>query len=212
MQVVKKIPIGSFVLEGLLSIPEDPKGIILFVHGSGSSRFSPRNNFVAEVLNKASFATFLVDLLSEKEDLNYETRFDIDLLTKRVEKMISWIKEDKEIKDLPLGLFGASTGAAAALRAAVSKEKDVLAIVSRGGRPDLAQNFLPNVKAPTLLIVGGEDLEVLKLNELAYQALRGKKKLEIVPYATHLFEEPGCLTLVADLAKSWFLSYICSIK
>ena len=199
---------GSFFLEGLLSIPLKAKGIILFVHGSGSSRFSPRNNFVAEILNKAHLATFLVDLLSKEEDLNYETRFDIDLLTKRVEKMIDWIKQQEGIKDLPLGLFGASTGAAAALKAAVTKEKEVLAIVSRGGRPDLAKDSLFLVKAPTLLIVGEEDGEVIKLNEQAYRALPEVKKIEIVPHATHLFEEPGCLEKVANLAELWFCSHL----
>ncbi|MES2200359.1 MAG: alpha/beta hydrolase, partial [Chlamydiota bacterium] len=205
---VRRIPIGSFFLEGILSIPLEAQGIILFVHGSGSSRLSPRNNFVARVLNEAHFATFLVDLLSKEEDLNYETRFDIDLLTKRVEKMIDWIKQEEGIKELPLGLFGASTGAAAAIQSVITKEKEVLAIVSRGGRPDLAKESLPLVKVPTLLIVGGEDGEVIKLNEYAYLALQGVKKLEIIPHATHLFEEPGCLEQVAELAKNWFFSHL----
>lgn len=205
---VKKVPVESFFLEGLLSIPQKAQGIILFVHGSGSSRFSPRNNFVAQGLNKAGFATFLVDLLSKEEDQNYETRFDIDLLTRRVEKVIDWLKQAKEVKALGLGLFGASTGAAAALRASVTREKEVLSIVSRGGRPDLAKDSLPSVKAATLFIVGGEDGGVIRLNQDAYRALHCIKKLEIIPHATHLFEEPGCLEQVTELAKQWFFFHL----
>ncbi len=206
MEIVIKI--DSITLQGILAIPKKPQGIILFVHGSGSSRLSPRNNFVAKVLNNANFATLLIDLLSEEEDLNYETRFDIHLLTERVSKIIDWIKNSENLHNMPLGLFGASTGAAAALEAANLKKQAVKAVVSRGGRPDLAMNSLPHVKCPTLLIVGGNDSEVLKLNQIAYEALHCTKKLEIIPSATHLFEEPGCLEKVAALASDWFLSHL----
>lgn len=198
------IKIDSVALEGILSVPNKPQGIILFVHGSGSSRLSPRNNFVARVLNQANFATLLIDLLSNEEDLNYETRFDIHLLTKRVSKIIEWIKNSENLQNLPLGLFGASTGAAAALKAACLKKEAVKAVVSRGGRPDLAINSLPHVTCPTLLIVGGNDHEVIKLNRIAFENLHCIKKLEIIPSATHLFEEPGCLEKVAEIATNWF--------
>jgi putative phosphoribosyl transferase len=206
MEIVIKI--DSITLQGILSIPKKPQGIVLFVHGSGSSRLSPRNNFVAEILNNANFATLLIDLLSDKEDLNYETRFNIHLLTERVSKIIDWIKNAEILQNMPLGLFGASTGAAAALEAANLKKQVVKAVVSRGGRPDLAMNSLPHVKCPTLLIVGGNDSEVLQLNQIAYEALHCTKKLEIIPSATHLFEEPGCLEKVAELASDWFLSHL----
>lgn len=207
MQAVKKIPIDSFFIEGELYIPPEPKGIILFVHGSGSSRFSPRNAFVAKVLQEGAFATFLVDLLTKEEDQTYETRFNIDLLSKRVEKIIDWLKKEKETKDLSLGLFGASTGAAAALCASATRT-EVDAIVSRGGRPDLAKQVFSKVKAPTLFIIGERDLQVISLNQLVYEKLNCEKKMEIVPNATHLFEEPGCLEIVSNLAKNWFLLHL----
>lgn len=199
-----RIKLDSVMLDGILTFEKENRGIILFVHGSGSSRFSPRNNFVAKILNQANFATLLIDLLTREEDLNYEMRFDIHLLTKRVSQIIDWIKNSKELKNLPIGLFGASTGAAAALEAASIKKEAVYSVVSRGGRPDLAMNSLPQVKCPTLLIVGENDPEVIKLNQIAYENLACKKKLEIVPSATHLFEEPGCLEKVAELATDWF--------
>lgn len=201
-----RIKLDSVMLDGILTFEKENRGIILFVHGSGSSRFSPRNNFVAKILNQANFATLLIDLLTREEDLNYEMRFDIHLLTKRVSQIIDWIKNSKELKNLPIGLFGASTGAAAALEAASVKKEAVHSVVSRGGRPDLAMNSLPQVKCPTLLIVGENDPEVIKLNQIAYENLACKKKLEIVPSATHLFEEPGCLEKVAELATDWFIA------
>lgn len=207
MQTVKKVPIDSFCIEGELFIPLEPKGVVLFVHGSGSSRFSPRNAFVAKVLQEGSFATFLVDLLTKEEDQTYATRFNIDLLTKRVEKIIDWLKKEKETKDLPLGLFGASTGAAAALCAAATRT-EVEAIVSRGGRPDLAKDVLVKVQAPTLFIIGENDPQVISLNQMAYQKLSCAKKIEIVPHATHLFEEPGCLEMVSNLARNWFFLHL----
>lgn len=197
----------DITLEGMLKIPKSAKGLVLFAHGSGSSRLSPRNNFVANVLNKAGLATLLIDLLSKEEDEIYQTRFDIDLLTKRLIIVVEWLKKQLDTKYLELGLFGASTGAAAALCAA-AKSKDIKAVVSRGGRPDLAMDVLSLVAAPTLLIVGGEDFGVIELNQEAYEQLTCVKKLKIVPHATHLFEEPGCLEEVAQLAKEWFQNYL----
>ncbi len=208
MQSVRKIPVGKFFLEGILSIPDNAKGIVFFVHGSGSSRFSSRNNFVANLLNKAGLATFLPDLLLTEEDTDFQARFDIDLLTSRVETIIDWMIKQKQIKDLPLGLFGASTGAAAALRAAVSKSHRVSAIVCRGGRPDLTGKDLIKVKVPTLFIVGGEDGQVIDWNKKACDTLSCKKKIEIIPGATHLFEETGCLERVAKLSEDWFFLHL----
>lgn len=195
----------NVVLEGMLRIPKGANGIVLFAHGSGSGRFSPRNNFVGSVLNKAGLATLLIDLLSEEEDEIYQTRFNIDLLTKRLELIVNWLKKET---GLPIGLFGASTGAAAALETAAAMPKEIRAVVSRGGRPDLAMKVLSQVKAPTLLIVGGNDFGVIELNQQAYDQLLCEKSWEIVPNATHLFEEPGCLETVAELAKNWFISWI----
>lgn len=202
------IPVNSFSLEGELIIPQNALGLVVFVHGSGSSRLSPRNNFVAHHLNEAKLATLLIDLLSKAEDTVYETRFDIGLLTARVHLILAWLQENSSTKHLPLGLFGASTGAAAALKAAAQDPERVKAVVSRGGRPDLAEGDLRKVKAPTLLIVGGEDKEVLSLNEEAAAELSCIKKIEIVPRATHLFEEEGCLEQVAHLARQWFLRHL----
>lgn len=202
------IPVDSFSLEGELVIPKGSTGLVVFVHGSGSSRLSPRNNFVARFLNQAHLSTLLIDLLSKKEDEVYETRFDIELLTRRVNLILKWLQANPATKHLPLGLFGASTGAAAALKAAAQDPKSVKAVVSRGGRPDLAQGALRKVKAPTLLIVGGEDGEVINLNQEAASELSCIKKIEIVPKATHLFEEEGCLEKVALLASQWFLKYL----
>jgi len=191
-------------LEGTLGVPLEAQGIVLFAHGSGSSRFSPRNNFVAGVLRHHRLATLLIDLLTSREDQNYETRFDIELLTQRLAAVARWIKKESEVRDLPLGLFGASTGAASALRLAASLGNGVAAVVSRGGRPDLAAGFLPRVTAPTMLIVGGDDNVVLELNRQAYEQLRCEKELAVIPGATHLFEEPGALEAVADKAAVWF--------
>lgn len=195
-------------LEGMLKIPSGAQGIVLFAHGSGSSRFSPRNNFVASALNEGRLATLLIDLLSPEEDAVYETRFDIKLFTERLILVIQWLKKQPETKDLSIGLFGSSTGAAAALQAAAALGKDIMAVVSRGGRPDLAMKVLDNVMAPTLLIVGGEDFGVIELNQEAYDKLVCVKQMEIVLHATHLFEEPGCLENVAQLAKEWFQKYL----
>jgi putative phosphoribosyl transferase len=198
------IPEGSIEMEGLLKIPQNPSGIVLFAHGSGSGRFSPRNNYVADVLNNAGLATLLVDLLTKEEDLEYSTRFNIPLLTQRLHAAAVWLGKDRSTKGLPLGLFGASTGAAAALELAAKMKKEVKAVVSRGGRPDMAMEVLGSVAAPTLLIVGGNDFGVIELNISAYKALGSVKELQIVPGATHLFEEPGCLEEVARLAQEWF--------
>lgn len=198
----KVIHVGA--LEGILSIPEGARGIVLFAHGSGSGRLSPRNNFVADVLNKSSFATLLIDLLTEEEDEDYETRFDIGLLTERLGFVADGLNKQSETKELKLGLFGASTGAAAALKLAALLGDKVSAVVSRGGRPDLAMPILGQVLTPTLLIVGGNDFEVIELNKEAYEKLTCEKVLKIIPQATHLFEEPGTLEAVAKEANLWF--------
>jgi len=203
-----KIPIDSVFLEGMLCLPEGAKGVVLFAHGSGSSRLSPRNNFVAGVLRKAGIGTLLFDLLTEEEDMVYSTRFDIDLLTERLILASNWLKNQPQSKGLRIGYFGASTGAAAALQAAAKADLPIFAIVSRGGRPDLAMPHLSKVKAPTLLIVGGFDEPVIGLNQQAYDELAGEKELVIVPDATHLFEEPGTLEEVARLAAEWFIRHL----
>jgi pimeloyl-ACP methyl ester carboxylesterase len=202
------IKADSLELEGVLVIPPKPQGIVVFVHGSGSSRHSPRNKFVAQVLQKEGFATLLFDLLTEKEDENYETRFDIDLLTRRLMAATKWVRAQPHLKILKIDYFGASTGAAAALFAAADLGNEICAIVSRGGRPDLALQVLGKVKAPTLLIVGGRDEQVIELNGKALKELKRDKKLEIIPGATHLFEEPGALEKVARLAVNWFKKYL----
>lgn len=195
-------------LQGLLGIPENPRGIIIFSHGSGSSRYSARNNYVADQLRKHHFATLLFDLLTEEEDRIYENRFNIDLLTERLVEVSKWIEDHPEISHLRSAFFGASTGAASALKAAARLGNKVKAVVSRGGRPDLAEEELPKVKAPTLLIVGGDDTVVISLNKMAYDKLNCEKELKIVPGATHLFEESGKLEEVAELASEWFSKYL----
>jgi len=201
-----RIAFGGVSLAGTISLPASPRGIVLFAHGSGSSRNSPRNIFVAQVLVGAGFGTLLFDLLTVDEDRNYETRFDIGLLTGRLIGATRWLRTDPAGAALPLGYFGASTGAAAALLAAAEPDTDVGAVVSRGGRPDLAgAAALARVRAPTLLVVGGEDPAVIGLNRDAYAHLRCEKELRIVPGATHLFEEPGTLEAVAVLASDWFV-------
>lgn len=202
-----RVRVGGVELEGTLIVPHGAKGLVVFVHGSGSSRFSPRNMFVAEVLQGGGIGTLLIDLLTKEEDAVYERRFDINLLVKRLESIIGWIKEMKEVKHLPIGLFGASTGAAAALRVAAQMREGIDAVVSRGGRPDLAMEVLFKVAAPTLLIVGGDDTGVIELNELAFAKLQCEKKIAVVPGATHLFEEPGALEHVAQLAQEWFIKF-----
>ncbi len=199
-----KIKIDSVTLDGELTVPQNACGVAIFAHGSGSSRLSPRNKFVAEVLQKAGIGTLLFDLLTESEDAVYETRFNIDLLTKRLILANLWLKKQPQVKNLPVGYFGASTGAAAALNAAAELKSEISAVVSRGGRPDLAWDLLSKVIAPTLLIVGEEDTEVISLNEKAFGQMKAEKKLEIIPNASHLFEEPGTLEKAAVLAASWF--------
>lgn len=199
-------------LEGELIIPEQARGLVLFAHGSGSSRFSPRNQFVAHYLNQQKLATLLIDLLTEEEDVIDEQtrafRFDIDLLAERLLVVTDWLLQEASTRTLRIGYFGSSTGAAAALIAAAKKGSQVSAVVSRGGRPDLAELYLPRVTAPTLLIVGGNDSVVIELNQQAYAALACHKEMKIVPKATHLFEEPGTLDQVAKLAGQWFENYL----
>jgi putative phosphoribosyl transferase len=201
----------SVTLEGNLAIPSGARGIVLFAHGSGSSRHSPRNRYVAGVLNKAGIATFLFDLLTaeeEREDMvTARLRFDIPLLAERVAAATDWVANDSRTRGLRIGYFGASTGAAAALVAA-ARRGDIAAIVSRGGRPDLAGDALPKVTAPTLLIVGGRDAVVIELNESAKKEMRAEAELKIIPGATHLFEEPGALEQVARFAADWFTRHV----
>lgn len=202
------VSIKKGILEGDLQIPSDAKVLVVFAHGSGSSRHSPRNRFVAEFLQKGGVGTLLIDLLTkeegEEDEFTAALRFDIDLLTDRLCLVTGWLQKSKEAKHLAIGYFGASTGAAAALCAAAKIKKGIAAIVSRGGRPDLARKALPDVKAPVLLIVGGHDVPVIGMNEEVYALLECEKKMVIVPRATHLFEEPGALEEVARLALEWF--------
>ncbi|WP_226983705.1 dienelactone hydrolase family protein [Acidithiobacillus ferrooxidans] len=191
-------------MEGNWVIPENALGLVLFAHGSGSSRLSPRNNYVAQVLRDGGIATLLFDLLTEEEDRVYATRFDIGLLSERLALATRWTQRQPEAAGLPLGYFGASTGAAAALRAAAQFGDAIAAVVSRGGRPDLTGPAISRVTAPTLLIVGGLDDAVIGMNETAYAELRAEKQMVIVPGATHLFEEPGTLEEAARLALAWF--------
>jgi putative phosphoribosyl transferase len=202
------IRIGAVSLPGTLDVPVGAERLAVFAHGSGSSRLSPRNIFVARSLQAEGIGTLLFDLLTEREDLVYRTRFDIDLITERLVGATRWVMERHETRDLPLGYFGASTGAAAALWAAAVMKPGIKAVVSRGGRPDLAMDALPGVEAPTLLIVGGRDEVVLRLNEEALKNLGGIKELAVVPGATHLFEEPGALEEAARAAGEWFLRYL----
>jgi len=203
-----RIPVTGAMLSADLVLPADASGLILFAHGSGSSRHSHRNQFVARVLQQSGFATLLMDLLTvEEERIDNQTRelrFDIDLLAARLSASVKWTTAQGLLKDLPVGLFGASTGAAAALVAAADHPDEVKAVVSRGGRPDLAGERLARVKAPTMLIVGGHDDAVLALNEQAKARMPGEVTLKIVPRATHLFEEPGALAQVAEFAAAWF--------
>jgi dienelactone hydrolase len=208
------MPVGSVELSGNLSIPAAARGIVLFAHGSGSSRHSPRNCFVAGRLQEAGLGTLLMDLLTAgEEEVDRQTqqlRFDIKLLAERLVGATDWLKENSQTARLSIGYFGASTGAAAALVASAKRADEIFAVVSRGGRPDLAEAALPLVKAPTLLIVGGCDTQVISLNEGALQQMTADRELTIVPRATHLFEEPGALEKVADLACDWFLKHLIS--
>ena len=202
------IPLSSVTLKGDLIIPENARGIVIFSHGSGSSRFSSRNRMVAELIQKQNMGTFLFDLLTEEEDELYENRFNIDLLSDRLIETTQWLMDYKSTTDLPIGYFGASTGAASALRAAAYFKEKIKAVVSRGGRPDLAITELPQVTAPTLLIVGGLDVAVIGMNKMAYDQLESVKEMKIIPGATHLFEEPGKLLEVAELAMVWYKRYL----
>lgn len=205
------IPVDAVSLTGDLVVPPNARGLVVFAHGSGSSRTSPRNRQVASVLNAGGYGTLLFDLLTRDEEavdaVTAQLRFDIELLTRRLVAAIDWTAGQRNTS-LPLGLFGASTGGAAALEAAAARPDRVQAVVSRGGRPDLALDVLDRVAAPTLLIVGGDDTEVIRLNEIALDRLTSVKKLELVNGATHLFEEPGALDQVARLALGWFEQYL----
>ena len=194
-------------LPGTLNLPAAPRGFVLFAHGSGSSRFSPRNKAVAQALNEHAIATLLFDLLTPQEEADRTNVFDVALLANRLVEAIRWLR-DTGISDLPVGLFGASTGAAAALIAAADLPERVGAVVSRGGRPDLAGNALERVRAPTLLIVGGNDFGVIELNQRAFERLRAPKRLQIVAGATHLFSEPGAMEAVMALATQWFADHL----
>jgi len=201
---------GNVRVAGELTVAENALGVVVFAHGSGSSRFSPRNQYVASVLQSAGLATLLLDLLTEMEAQDRQKVFDVVLLAQRLRAAKAWLAEQAETRSLALGYFGASTGAAAALIAAAQEPSGVQAIVSRGGRPDLASEYLPLVEAPTLLIVGERDYDVLELNKRAAQLLRCPYELFIVPGATHLFPEPGALEKVAELSRDWFLRYLSS--
>src|SRR5919199_5595555 len=207
-----RVSAGPIVLEGNLGLPDSARGVVLFSHGSGSGRHSPRNRYVARTLREAGLATLLIDLLTpEEEEVDLRTRhlrFDIGLLAERLAGATDWLAQNPDARNLRVGYFGASTGAGAALVAAAERPGDIGAVVSRGGRPDLAGENLSHVRAPTLLIVGGNDRPVIGMNQEALAQLRVEKKLEIVPGASHLFEEPGALEAVARLARDWFSRYL----
>jgi putative phosphoribosyl transferase len=209
LQQLVHIPDGPAIIEGMLEIPDQARGVVLFAHGSGSSRHSPRNNYVAGVLREAGVGTLLMDLLTVAEDRDYKTRFDIPLLTRRLTVATEWLAQQPQAKALPIGYFGASTGAAAALQAAAKMGKAVAAVVSRGGRPDLAGGTaLRQVVSPTLLLVGGHDDVVIELNRAAFEVMSCEKELSIIPGATHLFEEAGTLEEVARQATAWFKRHL----
>jgi putative phosphoribosyl transferase len=207
-----KIPVGDVEVEGNMFISQEAEALVIFVHGSGSSRFSPRNQYVAKEFNKAGLATLLFDLLTpaeeEEDELTMQYRFDIALLSKRLIGVTAWLQRDPATAQLKFGYFGASTGAAAALIAAAKMPKAVSGVVSRGGRPDLAGQYLGYVVAPTLLLVGGDDEEVIELNKQAQSQMHNENKLVVIPGATHLFEEPGKLEEVARFAADWFKHYL----
>ncbi|ADE36601.1 dienelactone hydrolase family protein [Methanohalophilus mahii] len=212
IQETVRIQMDSFILEGDLEIPEGAEGIVIFAHGSGSSRHSIRNKTVAKMLRQNKMATLLFDLLTpEEEEIDNVTahlRFDIDLLSERLIGTTDWVLQNPATKNLNIGYFGASTGAAAALSAASKRSDKIGAVVSRGGRPDLAEKALPDVETPTLLIVGGKDYQVIDMNREALKMLNCKKELQIIPGATHLFEEQGALEEVAKVAGNWFMEYL----
>lgn len=203
------IPISDVTLKGIFGVPTAASGIVVFAHGSGSSRLSRRNNYVADIIRQRGMGTLLFDLLTEEEDLDYDKRFEIPLLTDRLMEVTQWLKDQEQHASKKIAYFGASTGAAAALAAAARLGDAISAVVSRGGRPDMAGvDKLAKVQAPTLLIVGGHDDVVIELNKRAYTAMVCTKKMEIVPGATHLFEEPGTLEQVAELASTWCAKYL----
>lgn len=202
------VPVGDATLEGDLVVPDDATGLVVFAHGSGSSRKSPRNNYVADVLRERGLGTLLFDLLTEREDRDRENRFDIPLLTDRLVATTEWVTQRPETADLAVGYFGSSTGAASALRAAARPNREVSAVVSRGGRVDLASEVLGDVEAPTLLVVGGEDRQVLDRNREAHDALGGERALHVVEGAGHLFEGAGELEEVAEVAGDWFATHL----
>jgi len=212
LEKLVRIPADHAHIEGMLVLPQNARGLVLFAHGSGSSRHSPRNNYVAQVLREAGIGTLLMDLLTPEEDLDYQTRFDIPLLSQRLLAATNWIKAQRELhelQELPFGYFGASTGAAAALQAAAIRGNEISAVVSRGGRPDLAGAYvLHQVQCPVLLLVGGHDDVVIDLNQDAYEQLHCTREMVIIPGATHLFDEPGTLEEVARLAAAWFARYL----
>jgi dienelactone hydrolase len=215
--IQRAVHVGAERLEGDLAIPHAATGLVVFAHGSGSSRHSPRNRYVAEALNEAGLATLLFDLLTEREeaidDRTGELRFNIDFLAGRLLSATDWLQGDEDTRDLLIGYFGASTGGGAALVAAAHRPRDVYAVVSRGGRPDLAGEWLPRVQSPTLLVVGGDDTEVIRLNQQAFNRFRMEhKRLELIPGATHLFEEPGTLEQVAALARDWFRRHLRELR
>ncbi len=203
-----EIAAGRRTIRGILKLPQDPQGIVSFAHGSGSGRFSPRNQFVAQVLHDAGLATLLLDLLEEDEAEDRRKVFDIELLAARLIAASAWLGETNETRSLLIGYFGASTGAGAALVAAARQPEQIGAVVSRGGRPDLAWDDLPSVTAPTLLLVGSRDVEVCELNRRALARLHCPKEMIVIPGATHLFPEPGTLEEVANLATHWFLTHL----
>jgi len=211
-RIESSIAVGDAVLKGWLEVPAGAGGIVVFVHGSGSSRFSVRNNSVARYLRDGGLATLLFDLLTSDEDridsVTREYRFDIPLLSQRLSSAVDWLSKQAEAADLPVGLFGSSTGAAAALIVAASIPDRVSAVVSRGGRVDLAGDYLNKVEAPTLMVVGGVDYEVLKINTVAREQVRGTSEIAVVEQASHLFEEPGALEQVASLTRDWFVKYL----
>ncbi|WP_225334224.1 dienelactone hydrolase family protein [Halomicrobium urmianum] len=203
-ETVYLIPVDGVTLEGQLAVPDGATGLVVFAHGSGSSRHSPRNNYVAETLRDRGLGTLLFDLLTEREDQRRENRFEIPLLTDRLVAVTEWTRERLDAAGLPIGYFGSSTGAAAALRGAARRPDEIEAVVSRGGRVDMAEEALDSVRAATLFVVGGADHDVLALNEDAYDRLRCEKELHVVPGAGHLFEGPGELEAVAERAGEWF--------
>ena len=203
-----RIPAGGASLEGIMTVPEHASGLVIFAHGAGSSRLSPRNTYVARILQHSGLGTLLFDLLTQEEDLIYRNRFDIDLISRRMAEATVWVAESTRARALELGYFGASTGSAAALKASVEVGVEIRAIVSRGGRPDLVMDVLPEVRSPTLFIVGENDAVVADLNRQAFDSLAGEKELRIVEGAGHLFEEPGKLDIVAGLASKWFRTYL----